>query len=79
MALSIQLLVSETSDGNSVGCCIFGFLHTICFKEEDLFSFYFLCLQREDFQMYEKYCQNKPRSESLWRQYADSLFFQVGR
>uniref|UniRef100_A0A8C6Z1B4 MCF.2 cell line derived transforming sequence n=1 Tax=Nothoprocta perdicaria TaxID=30464 RepID=A0A8C6Z1B4_NOTPE len=33
-------------------------------------------LQREDFQMYEKYCQNKPRSESLWRQCSESTFFQ---
>ncbi|XP_026550359.1 proto-oncogene DBL-like isoform X1 [Notechis scutatus] len=33
--------------------------------------------KREDFQMYEKYCQNKPQSESLWRQHAESLFFQV--
>nr|XP_033802216.1 proto-oncogene DBL isoform X2 [Geotrypetes seraphini] len=32
--------------------------------------------RREDFHMYEKYCQNKPRSESLWRQFADSTFFQ---
>ncbi|XP_074863606.1 proto-oncogene DBL isoform X2 [Carettochelys insculpta] len=31
---------------------------------------------REDFQMYEKYCQNKPRSESLWRQCSESTFFQ---
>uniref|UniRef100_A0A8D0GWD2 MCF.2 cell line derived transforming sequence like n=1 Tax=Sphenodon punctatus TaxID=8508 RepID=A0A8D0GWD2_SPHPU len=30
----------------------------------------------EDFQIYEKYCQNKPRSESLWRQFSDSIFFQ---
>ncbi|XP_030057383.1 guanine nucleotide exchange factor DBS isoform X2 [Microcaecilia unicolor] len=30
----------------------------------------------EDFQIYEKYCQNKPRSESLWRQYSDAAFFQ---
>ncbi|XP_062982230.1 guanine nucleotide exchange factor DBS isoform X3 [Elgaria multicarinata webbii] len=30
----------------------------------------------EDFQIYEKYCQNKPRSESLWRQFSDSSFFQ---
>lgn len=30
----------------------------------------------EDFQIYEKYCQNKPRSESLWRQFSDSAFFQ---
>ncbi|KFV70210.1 Proto-oncogene DBL, partial [Dryobates pubescens] len=33
--------------------------------------------RREDFQMYEKYCQNKPRSESLWRQCSESTFFQV--
>ncbi|KAM6099260.1 guanine nucleotide exchange factor DBS isoform 5-T7 [Theristicus caerulescens] len=32
--------------------------------------------QMEDFQIYEKYCQNKPRSESLWRQFSDSVFFQ---
>jgi hypothetical protein len=31
----------------------------------------------EDFQIYEKYCQNKPRSESLWRQCSDCPFFQV--
>ncbi|KAG8452119.1 hypothetical protein GDO86_004059 [Hymenochirus boettgeri] len=30
----------------------------------------------EDFQIYEKYCQNKPRSESLWRQCSDVAFFQ---
>ncbi|XP_077153101.1 guanine nucleotide exchange factor DBS isoform X9 [Ranitomeya variabilis] len=30
----------------------------------------------EDFQIYEKYCQNKPRSESLWRQSSDAAFFQ---
>ncbi|XP_048349052.1 guanine nucleotide exchange factor DBS isoform X6 [Sphaerodactylus townsendi] len=30
----------------------------------------------EDFQVYEKYCQNKPRSESLWRQFSDCVFFQ---
>ncbi|XP_074048165.1 guanine nucleotide exchange factor DBS isoform X3 [Macrotis lagotis] len=29
-----------------------------------------------DFQIYEKYCQNKPRSESLWRQCSDCAFFQ---
>uniref|UniRef100_A0A8C6YC95 MCF.2 cell line derived transforming sequence like n=1 Tax=Naja naja TaxID=35670 RepID=A0A8C6YC95_NAJNA len=30
----------------------------------------------KDFKIYEKYCQNKPRSESLWRQCSDSAFFQ---
>lgn len=34
-------------------------------------------LQMEQFQVYEKYCQNKPRSESLWRQCSDCPFFQV--
>uniref|UniRef100_A0A3B1IRI0 DH domain-containing protein n=1 Tax=Astyanax mexicanus TaxID=7994 RepID=A0A3B1IRI0_ASTMX len=29
-----------------------------------------------NFQVYECYCQNKPRSEALWRQCSDSLFFQ---
>lgn len=33
--------------------------------------------QMEEFQIYEKYCQNKPRSESLWRQCSDCPFFQV--
>ncbi|KAJ8410067.1 hypothetical protein AAFF_G00211080 [Aldrovandia affinis] len=29
-----------------------------------------------DLKIYEKYCQNKPRSESLWRQCSDCAFFQ---
>ncbi|XP_052466010.1 guanine nucleotide exchange factor DBS-like isoform X4 [Carassius gibelio] len=32
--------------------------------------------RKEELQIYEKYCQNKPRSEALWRQCGDSLFFQ---
>ncbi|XP_055363751.1 guanine nucleotide exchange factor DBS isoform X4 [Betta splendens] len=32
--------------------------------------------RKEELQIYEKYCQNKPRSEVLWRQCGDSLFFQ---
>ncbi|XP_077447659.1 proto-oncogene DBL isoform X2 [Stigmatopora argus] len=32
--------------------------------------------RKEKFQMYEQYCQNKPRSEALWRQCSDSAFFQ---
>ncbi|XP_060688379.1 guanine nucleotide exchange factor DBS isoform X1 [Hemiscyllium ocellatum] len=32
--------------------------------------------RRENFQMYVKYCQNKPRSEHLWRQCSDCPFFQ---
>ncbi|XP_046876434.1 proto-oncogene DBL [Hypomesus transpacificus] len=33
-------------------------------------------LRKEKFQVYERYCQNKPRSELLWRQCSDSPFFQ---
>uniref|UniRef100_A0A7N6A4V9 MCF.2 cell line derived transforming sequence like n=1 Tax=Anabas testudineus TaxID=64144 RepID=A0A7N6A4V9_ANATE len=37
----------------------------------------FYCLpQMTDLQIYEKYCHNKPRSESLWRQCSDCAFFQ---
>ncbi|XP_061593328.1 guanine nucleotide exchange factor DBS isoform X2 [Cololabis saira] len=32
--------------------------------------------RKEQLQVYEKYCQNKPRSEVLWRHCGDSLFFQ---
>uniref|UniRef100_A0A8D0CKE4 MCF.2 cell line derived transforming sequence n=1 Tax=Scleropages formosus TaxID=113540 RepID=A0A8D0CKE4_SCLFO len=32
--------------------------------------------RREQFHVYERYCQNKPRSEALWRQCSDSAFFQ---
>lgn len=32
--------------------------------------------RKENFQVYERYCQNKPRSELLWRQFADLPFFQ---
>ncbi|XP_035291071.1 guanine nucleotide exchange factor DBS-like isoform X3 [Anguilla anguilla] len=32
--------------------------------------------RKENFQVYERYCQNKPRSESLWRQCSDCVFFQ---
>ncbi|KAM3868779.1 LOW QUALITY PROTEIN: proto-oncogene DBL [Diretmus argenteus] len=32
--------------------------------------------RKERFQVYERYCQNKPRSELLWRQCSDSPFFQ---
>ncbi|KAG7484283.1 hypothetical protein MATL_G00047950 [Megalops atlanticus] len=32
--------------------------------------------RKENFQVYERYCQNKPRSESLWRQFSDCAFFQ---
>uniref|UniRef100_A0AAQ6IDL8 MCF.2 cell line derived transforming sequence b n=1 Tax=Anabas testudineus TaxID=64144 RepID=A0AAQ6IDL8_ANATE len=32
--------------------------------------------RKEKFQVYERYCQNKPRSDLLWRQCSDSPFFQ---
>ncbi|XP_062332033.1 proto-oncogene DBL isoform X1 [Osmerus eperlanus] len=32
--------------------------------------------RKESFQVYECYCQNKPRSETLWRQFSDCAFFQ---
>ncbi|XP_061691197.1 proto-oncogene DBL isoform X2 [Syngnathoides biaculeatus] len=32
--------------------------------------------RKENFQMYERYCQNKPRSDALWRQVSDCAFFQ---
>ncbi|KAJ8351247.1 hypothetical protein SKAU_G00227230 [Synaphobranchus kaupii] len=32
--------------------------------------------RKEQFQVYERYCQNKPRSELLWRQCSDCAFFQ---
>nr|XP_048313666.1 proto-oncogene DBL isoform X2 [Myodes glareolus] len=32
--------------------------------------------RKDDFQMYAKYCQNKPRSELLWRKYSECAFFQ---
>lgn len=41
------------------------------------FDFPLVSPQKENFQMYECYCQNKPRSEALWRQFSDSSFFQV--
>ncbi|KAG8448425.1 hypothetical protein GDO86_015500 [Hymenochirus boettgeri] len=46
-----------------------------CIEAPEKVGFCFL-ERREDFQMYEKYCQNKPRSDSLWRQFSDSTFFQ---
>nr|DBA20934.1 TPA: hypothetical protein GDO54_017665 [Pyxicephalus adspersus] len=45
-----------------------------CIEAPERVGFCFL-ERKEDFQMYEKYCQNKPRSDSLWRQFADSTFF----
>lgn len=41
--------------------------------------FFTASLQMTDLQIYEKYCHNKPRSESLWRQCSDCAFFQVDK
>ncbi|CAM4729986.1 unnamed protein product [Leuciscus chuanchicus] len=32
--------------------------------------------RKENFQVYERYCHNKPRSDALWRQCSDSVFIQ---
>lgn len=44
-------------------------IHAVCFVV--------IWFQKENFQVYECYCQNKPRSESLWKQFSDCAFFQV--
>ncbi|KAL4630759.1 guanine nucleotide exchange factor DBS-like isoform X1 [Arapaima gigas] len=46
-----------------------------CAENPELVGMCFL-KRKEDLQIYEKYCQNKPRSEALWRQCGDSAFFQ---
>ncbi|KAM9385408.1 guanine nucleotide exchange factor DBS [Pholidichthys leucotaenia] len=46
-----------------------------CVEKPELVGTCFL-KRKEELQVYEKYCQNKPRSEVLWRQCGDSLFFQ---
>ncbi|XP_077890323.1 proto-oncogene DBL isoform X7 [Ictidomys tridecemlineatus] len=32
--------------------------------------------RKDDFQIYAKYCQNKPRSEIIWKKYSECAFFQ---
>ncbi|KAM4739688.1 guanine nucleotide exchange factor DBS [Anableps anableps] len=46
-----------------------------CVENPELVGTCFL-KRKEELQVYEKYCQNKPRSEVVWRQCGDSLFFQ---
>uniref|UniRef100_A0A3P8ZSB4 MCF.2 cell line derived transforming sequence-like 2 n=1 Tax=Esox lucius TaxID=8010 RepID=A0A3P8ZSB4_ESOLU len=46
-----------------------------CMERPELVGTCFL-KRKEELQIYEKYCQNKPRSEALWRHCGDSLFFQ---
>uniref|UniRef100_A0A3Q3WDI6 Uncharacterized protein n=1 Tax=Mola mola TaxID=94237 RepID=A0A3Q3WDI6_MOLML len=47
-----------------------------CAEKPELVGTCFL-KRKEELQVYEKYCQNKPRSEVVWRQCGDSLFFQI--
>ncbi|NXK37696.1 MCF2L factor, partial [Piprites chloris] len=60
----------------TAGCFVI-FLKEIenCIENPELLARCFL-KRKEDLQIYEKYCQNKPRSEALWRQCGDSIFFQ---
>uniref|UniRef100_A0A4W3IB86 MCF.2 cell line derived transforming sequence n=1 Tax=Callorhinchus milii TaxID=7868 RepID=A0A4W3IB86_CALMI len=53
------------------------FLHDLqnCIETPEKVGLCFLA-RVSNFQMYVKYCQNKPRSETLWRQCSDSVFFQ---
>uniref|UniRef100_A0A3Q2CX51 DH domain-containing protein n=1 Tax=Cyprinodon variegatus TaxID=28743 RepID=A0A3Q2CX51_CYPVA len=46
-----------------------------CAENPELVGTCFL-KRKEELQVYEKYCQNKPRSEVVWRQCGDSPFFQ---
>ncbi|XP_051874698.1 guanine nucleotide exchange factor DBS isoform X2 [Pristis pectinata] len=46
-----------------------------CMENPQLVGTCFL-KRKEELQIYEKYCQNKPRSEALWRQCGDCQFFQ---
>ncbi|XP_021098193.1 proto-oncogene DBL isoform X13 [Heterocephalus glaber] len=32
--------------------------------------------RKDDFQIYAKYCQNKPRSEAIWKKYSECAFFK---
>ncbi|NWU15645.1 MCF2L factor, partial [Cephalopterus ornatus] len=63
--------------GCSVPWVLWIFLKEIenCIENPELLARCFL-KRKEDLQIYEKYCQNKPRSEALWRQCGDSIFFQ---
>ncbi|KAM8848830.1 proto-oncogene DBL isoform 1-T1 [Synchiropus picturatus] len=46
-----------------------------CLEAPEMVGACFLA-RKEHFQMYECYCQNKPRSDALWRQFSDCAFFQ---
>uniref|UniRef100_A0A4W3ILM3 MCF.2 cell line derived transforming sequence n=1 Tax=Callorhinchus milii TaxID=7868 RepID=A0A4W3ILM3_CALMI len=61
--------MSEIHDFHNINAC------RICFTPIPDLGLCFLA-RKANFQMYVKYCQNKPRSETLWRQCSDSVFFQ---
>ncbi|KAA0703993.1 Proto-oncogene DBL [Triplophysa tibetana] len=46
-----------------------------CLEAPERVGAHFLA-RKENFQVYERYCQNKPRSDGLWRQCSDSAFIQ---
>uniref|UniRef100_A0A8C1QGP8 Proto-oncogene DBL-like n=1 Tax=Cyprinus carpio TaxID=7962 RepID=A0A8C1QGP8_CYPCA len=53
------------------------FLHDLesCLESPERVGARFL-ERKENFQVYERYCRNKPRSDALWRQCSDSAFIQ---
>uniref|UniRef100_A0A8C1XLN0 MCF.2 cell line derived transforming sequence b n=1 Tax=Cyprinus carpio TaxID=7962 RepID=A0A8C1XLN0_CYPCA len=53
------------------------FLHDLesCLESPERVGARFL-ERKENFQVYERYCRNKPRSDTLWRQCSDSAFIQ---
>ncbi|CAG09815.1 unnamed protein product, partial [Tetraodon nigroviridis] len=66
---------------NSQTFCLFAclfFFYFVLFKKVPFYTYSppFESPQKESFQMYECYCQNKPRSDALWRQFSDCHFFQ---
>lgn len=70
-----ELAFWSGSDDTYILCCT----ASLCFQHFHKFfqQTSLVCLQKESFQMYECYCQNKPRSEALWRQFSDCAFFLV--
>ncbi|XP_006881959.1 PREDICTED: proto-oncogene DBL [Elephantulus edwardii] len=53
------------------------FMHRLenCFHYPELVGQCFL-ERKNDFQLYAKYCQNKPLSETIWKKYSDCTFFK---
>ncbi|KAM6151614.1 proto-oncogene DBL [Rhynchocyon petersi] len=48
-----------------------------CRRFPELVGQCFLERKNDFLQMYAKYCQNKPRSEQLWKNYSECAFFQI--